>query len=307
MTQPPIRLRLGGYQPPDSIHNQAARRFGSELDARLGERIEFELIGNVLDIGRPSGDLPKMVASGELDACYISSVRFTESVPEFALLELPFVVRDRANAHRLLDGDYGARLGERMLATTEVRLLGLWDNGFRHLSNRVRPIRTPADCRGLAIRTQMSPLHGELFTALGFVPIAVDVKELVEQIAGPRFDAQDNPLTNIYNFGVHHHHRFITLTGHLFGATVMICNQRVFDGWPADVQQAVIDSARVATTLQRALAADEDALVLARLDPAENEVIVPTDADRAAFVEAVEPMLARHRAGIDPALLTALR
>ena len=64
-----------------------------------------------------------------------------------------------------------------MRDATPFRLLGLWDNGFRHLTNRVRPIRTPADCRGLRIRTQMSELHGEALRALGFVPIPVDVKE----------------------------------------------------------------------------------------------------------------------------------
>jgi TRAP-type transport system periplasmic protein len=300
----PITLRFGGYQLPASIHNQAARHFGERLAARLGaDRVRFELIGNVLDLGRPSGDLPKMVLSGELEACYISSVRFTDPVPEFGALELPFIVRDRPTVHRAFDGEYGALLEAGMNARTGVRLLGMWDNGFRHLSNRVRPIRTPADCKGLTIRTQISALHGELFAALGFVPIPVDVKEFVEQIAGPRFDAQENPLTNTFNFGVHHYHRYMTLTGHLFGGTVMIVNERVFQGWPPEVQQAVLEAAREATLHQRALAAAEDDAVLAQLDPAENEVIVPTAAERQAFIEAAEPVVRRHRAGFDPKVL----
>lgn len=299
-----ITLRFGGYQIPASIHNQAARRFGERLAERLGpDRVRFELIGNVLDLGRPSGELPQMVLRGELEACYISSVRFTEPVPEFGALELPFIVRDRPTVHRAFDGEYGALLAAGMQARSGVRLLGLWDNGFRHITNRVRPIRTPADCRGLTIRTQMSALHAELFAALGFEPIPVDVKEFVEQIAGPRFDAQENPLTNTFNFGVHHYHRHLTLTGHLFGGTVMIVNERVFRNWRADVQQAVLESAREATVHQRALAAAEDAAVLARLEPACNETIVPDAAEREAFVAAAAPVVRRHRAGFDPKVL----
>src|SRR5262249_37632105 len=153
------------------------------------------------------------------------------------------------------------------------RVLGLWDNGFRHLTNRVRPIRRPDDCRGLRIRTQMSALHGEVFTALGFTPVAVDIKQFVAEIAGDTFDAHDNPLTNIYTFGVHRHHRHITLTGHFFGASFLIANAQQYRSWPPDLRTAVDEAAARATSLQRRLAAAEDDAVLAALDPRENEVV----------------------------------
>jgi TRAP-type C4-dicarboxylate transport system substrate-binding protein len=298
----PIVIKFGGYQKPASINNAAARLFGEVLQARLGDRIRFQLIGNVLDLGRPSGDLPVMVKNGELSLCYISSVRFTDPVPEFKLLELPFVIKDRQSVHHAFAGEFGDLCRRRMRDATAFRLLGLWDNGFRHLTNRVRPIRTPADCRGLRIRTQMSELHGEALRALGFVPIAVDVKEFVEQIAGERFDAQENPLTNTYNFGVHNYHRYITLTGHLFGASVMICNNEHYENWPPDVQDAVVEAARQATALQLELAAAEDARILAKFDPGQNEVMHLTDAERAAFVAAVQPVLLKYRRELDPQL-----
>ncbi|MEK7230967.1 MAG: TRAP transporter substrate-binding protein [Pseudomonadota bacterium] len=298
----PLVIKFGGYQKPASINNAAARRFGEVLQARLGDQISFQLIGNVLDLGRPSGDLPVMVKNGELSLCYISSVRFTEPVPEFKVLELPFVVKNRASIQRAFAGEFGEICKSRMRDATAFRLLGLWDNGFRHLTNRVRPIRTPADCRGLRIRTQMSELHGEALGALGFVPIPVDVKEFVEQIAGDRFDAQENPLTNTYNFGVHHYHRYITLTGHFFGASVMICNAQHYAGWPPDVQDAVAEAAAQATALQLELAAAEDEQILAKFDPRHNEVVHLTDAERAAFVAAVQPVLLKYRREFDPQL-----
>jgi TRAP-type C4-dicarboxylate transport system substrate-binding protein len=302
----PIVIRFGGYQKPASIHNQAAAHFGALLERHFGERIRFELIGDVLALGRMSGDLPLMVASGELSLCYISAVRYTKVAPECQLLELPFVVRDRATAYRALDGAYGDIVRRRIRANTPARLLGFWDNGFRHLSNRVRPIRTPADCAGLRIRTQMSELHVEVFRRLGFDPIPADVKEFVEQIGGERFQAQDNPLTNIYNFGVHEHHHHITLTGHFFGATVMVCNEAQFQSWPQDLQSFVLEAAEEATALQRRLAAAEDAAVLARLDPARNEVVHPDAGEHAAFVAAVQPVLAKYRGTLAPELFAHL-
>jgi TRAP-type C4-dicarboxylate transport system substrate-binding protein len=302
----PITIRFGGYQPSASIHNQAARRFGDVVAEKLGDRVRFELIPSVLDLGRPSGDLPLMVESGELSLCYMSTVRFTGLVSELQILELPFLIRDRETAWTALDGELGALFRHRLEAVTPLLVLGLWDNGFRHLSNRARPIRRPRDCRGLTIRTQMSELHGQAFRALGFEPIAADIKQFVAEIAGGPFDAQDNPLTNIYTFGVHHHHPFITLSGHFFGASFLIANDRQYRSWPADVQAAVAEAAREATALQRQLAASEDEDVLTRLDPRENDVIELTAEEHAAFVAAVEPVLARHRARFDPTLFEYL-
>jgi C4-dicarboxylate-binding protein DctP len=302
----PIALRFGGYQPPASIHNQAARVFGDTLVRRLGDRVAFSLIGSVLDLGRQAGDLPTMVEAGELSFCYMSTVRFAERVPDLQLLDLPFLVHDRASVWRALDGALGARLVRGLEAATPFRVLGLWDNGFRHLTNRVRPIRRPEDCRGLRIRTQPTPLHGEVFQALGFEPRAVDIKRFVEEIAGDTFDAHDNPLTSIHAFGVHRHHRHITLTGHFFGASLLLGNAAHYRGWPGDVRAAVDEAAVEATRIQRGLAASEDRDVLGRLDPRENEVVRLTAEERQAFVTAVAPVRARRQGALDAALLALL-
>jgi len=301
-----ISLRFGGYQEPASIHNRAAAYFGECLRTRLGERLHFELIGSVLKLGRLSGELPDMVQSGELDFCYIATLRFTPWVPDFRILELPFVVSSRVVAQRALAGVLGERFAQQMERDSPFKLLGLWDNGFRHFTNRVRPIHTPADCAGLRIRTQKSALIGEALAAMGFVPIATDIKEFIEQVAGERFDAQENPLTNTYNFGVHQHHRHITLSGHFFGGAAMVCSQMRYASWPAEVRAAVNEAARDATVYQHRLAADEDDEILAKLDPARNEIVRLTAAEQAQFVDAVRPVLNKYRAQLDPALFALL-
>ena len=153
-----LGFRYGGYQDPASIHTQAARYFGERLRERLGSDLQFELIGSILKLGRNSGDLPLMVESGELTFCYLATIRFVRWVPEFKIFDLPFVVQDRERAHRALAGALGERFREQMDRGSPYKLLGMWDNGFRYVSNRVRPIRTPADCTRLRIRIQQSAL-----------------------------------------------------------------------------------------------------------------------------------------------------
>jgi TRAP-type C4-dicarboxylate transport system substrate-binding protein len=306
MSTVPLVLKFGGYQEPASIHNQAAGRFGELLKNRLGDRIRFELIGSILKIGRSSGDLVPMTEKGELSFCYMSTVRFSRAAPELQLLELPFVVEDRRTVFKALDGEYGEGARRSINQNRACRVLGFWDNGFRHLSNRVRPIRKPEDCRGIRIRTQLSDLHGEVFRALGFEPLPVDIKEFTEQIGGDRFQAQDNPLTNIYNFGVHNHHRYITLSSHFWGASAFVCNAAQYRGWPEDVQTAVDATAREATAYQRQLAAAEDAEILKRFDPEKNELIRLSDTERAAFMKAVEPVLDKYRKQLGPKLFAYL-
>jgi TRAP-type transport system periplasmic protein len=302
----PIALKFGGYQEPASIHNRAAGRFGELLTSKLGDRIAFELIGSVLKIGRSSGDLAAMVESGEIDFCYLSTVRFANWVPELKLLELPFVVNDRKPICAALAGGFGDLVRGRMRESTPFRLLGLWDNGFRHFTNKVRPIRTPGDCQSLRIRCQVSELHAELFRAFGFEPIPVDVKQFTDEIASGKFDAQENPLTNTYNFGVHNYHRYITLSGHLFGAAAFICKEERYQSWPQDMRAAVESVSFEVSTYQHQLAATQDAEILAKLDLSKNEVIRLTDAERAAFVKASQPVLDRHRKELDPKLFAYL-
>jgi TRAP-type C4-dicarboxylate transport system substrate-binding protein len=146
-----------------------------------------------------------------------------------------------------------------------------------------------------------------VFRAFGFEPIPVDVKQFTEEIASGRFDAQENPLTNTYNFGVHNYHRYFTLSGHLFGAAAFICKEERYQSWPLDMRAAVDSLAWEATAYQHQLAAAEDAEILTMLDPSKNEVIRLTDAERAAFAKASQPVMDRHRKELEPKLFDYLK
>ena len=290
-----IDMRFGGYQIPASVHSRALAVLRHEIEARLGTAARIEIDGNIVAGGQKASELLAMVETGALTMCYFSTSYLGQLVPEFAVLDLPFMVRDRQKAYAALDGKLGVLLTEKLGACSNYRILGFWDNGFRHFSNRVRPIRSPADCRGLRIRNLFSELHVRTFELLGFEAVTLDVRDLVPAVQSGEIDAQDNPLTNIRNFGFLEYHRWITLSGHFFGSAALLCHAPSYESWPEDVRAAVDAGAAVATRAQREFAAAEDAAVLAEIDPQRNEIIRLTEDERAAFAAAVKPLVDEQR------------
>lgn len=286
-------MTFSGYQGPRSIHNRAVQVFGEALTGALGERVGFEHVLNVTEAGRKAADLLTMVGTGETTLCYFSSSYLADKVPEIALFDLPFLIRDRAQAYAMLDGPLGQLVVDKMAEAADFRIVAWWDNGFRHFSNGVRPIRTPADCAGLKIRTLFSELQQQSFAAMGFEPVPLDVAELPGACADGTVDAQENPLTNTFNFGINEHHRWITMSGHFFGPCVVLAHKKTWDSWPEDVRRAVQDALAVATPAQRGFAANEDEEIKSRMDPDRNELIELSADERAAFVAAVQPVVAQ--------------
>lgn len=292
----PIPIDFGGYQPPASIHNKAAEFFGRQLAESLGDEVRFSLDGNIIESGHKAADLLTMVEGGTLTLCYFSTSYLAERVPEFALFDVPFLIHDREQAYAALDGPLGQILADKLAACSGFRLLGLWDNGFRHFTNALRPIHKPADCKGMRIRTLFSDLHGQVFRLLGFDPKPLDVKDLIAGVVDGSIDAQENPLTNTYNFGVHQHHHHITLSSHFFGAAGLLCHNDSYQSWPKPVQHAVIEAAAEATAYQRGLAAAEDMEMLPLLQQADTEIVRLSAAERSLFVDAVAPVINAQRA-----------
>ncbi len=292
MTDPEAaRIRFGGYQGPASVHTRSAEAFGRHLTGALGDAVNFNLTANVIDQGHMAKDLLDMVEDGRLDLCYFSASYLAERVPEMALLDLPFTFDDRRKTYGVLDGPLGAHLAELIAANTGYRLLAFWDNGFRHFSNGVRPIRRPADCQGLRIRTLFSDLHQEVFRTLGFDPVPLDVKDLIAGIEDGSVTAQENPLTNTYNFGIHEKHRHITLSSHFFGAAVLLCNAEAYRSWSNDMREAIV----AATKTQRQLAGAEDDEMMGKLAGTDVDIVELSDAERGEFSAAVAPLIEAQR------------
>jgi TRAP-type transport system periplasmic protein len=291
-------VRMGGYQGARSVHTRAGRILEREFLQRAGDGYRFDFREDVTALGRPSIDLFAMVEGDELDICYFASSYQAHRVPDLAVFDLPFTITSREIIHQKLDGELGRLIAERIAQNTGFVLLGYWDNGFRHFSNRLRTIRRPQDCQGLSIRTMNSSVHQATFRALGFEPRFIDVKDFPAAVRTAAVDAQENPLTNTVNFKVHETHPYVTMTGHFYGVTLVLGNRARIETWPEPTRVALNDAVAIATESQRRFAVAEDDECLKVLAQAGVEVI-SDNLDITPFVEATREVVARESAAID--------
>ena len=304
---PLTTIRFGGYQPERSVHTRAARALIAALSRDLCGQVAVDFTPNIAETGRLAGDLLTMTEAGDLELCYFASSYLADRIPALGLLDLPFEGTDRARIWARLDGAAGDRLKQEVERTTGYAVLGFWDNGIRHISNRKRPIRTPADCAGLSIRTLDNSFHQAIFGALGFKPRFIDVKNLAAAVRSCEIDAQENPLTNIVNFRIQETHRHVTLLGQFFGVALLLANRQAMERWPAAVGTSVVAAAAEATRYQRAIAAEEDAKCLAQIEAEGAMVVTPDASDLAAFKAAVADVVAGEAAKLDRDLLALWR
>lgn len=260
----PCRITFGGYQGPASVHTRGAEAFAAALSRLTDGRAEVVLRPDITAEGRKGADLLNMVEQGEIHGCYFSSSYMAGRVASLALFDMPFAAPERETLFARLDGALGEQLAADVARQTGFVLLGFWDNGLRHISGP-RALTGPGDCAGLSLRILPSDDHKRAFRALGFDPRVIDVKDLVAAVAAGEVDAQENPLTNIYNFGMYRAQPEITLTGHLQGVAPVWFHRATVESWPEDLRSAVRAAMAEATRAQRAFALAEDSRCAAAL------------------------------------------
>src|SRR5262249_16010263 len=204
----PIQIRMGGYGPPTTGFSKALKLMGDKLAAQFGARVDVKYVWNIMDFGYKAEDILWLVESGVLTLVYQSSSYLTDRVPELSLVDLPFLFADTAHARDAMDGALGQRLVQAIESKCNYRVLGWYENGFRHISNRVRTVRMPADLKGIKIRVLPSRIQERTFELLGATPMIMDLTDAIRMIKAGEIDAQENPLTNTVTYGVHKFHRF---------------------------------------------------------------------------------------------------
>jgi TRAP-type C4-dicarboxylate transport system substrate-binding protein len=297
-------VRMAGYQRSGSILTRSLRDMAQRL-AATDSGWDLQVEDDVTMAGETAGSLFQSVDGGQRQICYMASGYLAGRVPSLGVLDLPFTVSDRQRALHALDTDAGAHLSADIARQSGYEVLGYWDNGFRHLTNGVRPIRTVADCVGLRLRTLNSALYREVLAAMGFKSMTTDVKDLVRVVAQREVDGQENPLTNFVNFELWRHHPYVSLTGHFFGVLLLVCHRAWFTALSDEQQAQVREAARHASVLQRELAAGEDAAAMQLLAQHGVSVLGPDALDMDSMRDATRAIVDRERAALDPALVAS--
>jgi tripartite ATP-independent transporter DctP family solute receptor len=280
------------------------RKFGELLEAKLPGKYQVQVFANA-----QLGDdvrATEAVRMGTLEMVTTSASPLTGLVPEFNVFDLPFIVPSESAADAIFDGPVGARLAA-ALEPKGLKLLAYYENGFRQLTNSAREVRTPADLRGLKIRTMQNPIHLETFRAMGANPTPMPFSEVFTALQQRTIDGQENPIPTIWLSKFYEVQRFVTLTGHVYGPHIMLISKRLWDTFPAADQKAILEAAQESAVFQRALNRKMNRDFVDNLRRAGITVTALTPEQRKAFQDAVAPVYATWEPRIGKALLDEFR
>jgi TRAP-type transport system periplasmic protein len=291
----PVKIRMGGYGPPTTSFSRSLKMIGDSLQAEFGGGVDIKYVWNIMDFGYRAEEILTLVEDGILTLGYQSSSYLTDRVPELGFVDLPFLFQNRDQARASMDGKLGRYLGGKIEERIDYSILGWFENGFRHISNRLRPIHTPADLKGMRIRVLPSEVQARTFELLGAIPVRCDLTEAIVGIKAGTLDAQENPFANTVTYGIHKFHKFHTVTNHFYISRPIFLNRAQYASWPKRLQDAMAEAIRSAVAFQRELAIEEDREARAAIEAAGCEIVALNANEHAQFRAAVAPLLHEAR------------
>jgi len=218
--------RLGYVPTEDHPVGQASRYFAKLVGEKSGGRITIETFGNGVLGSEP--DMQASVQAGFIDIMVGPTPNLVGVVPEFMIFDLPFFYKDFAAVDAVMDGEVGKRLFSLLQEKTGIVGLAWWDNGFRHMTNAIRPVKTVEDMAGLNIRVIPNPLFIATWKALGTNPTPLPWPELYSALENRSVDGQETPYALIYTARFYEVQKYLTKTGHVYTPFVLLASQKWF-------------------------------------------------------------------------------
>lgn len=295
-----VSVRLGHVLPESHSWHQAATGFATDVTERTEGRVKIEVFASG-QLGSEK-EVIEGLQFGSVQAGLIGSGSFQTIEPRMGIIEMPYAWGARDQAFAALDGDLGAALGE-MLEAKGVKVLGWWENGFRNITNSVRPIEKPADLAGLKIRVTPDKVRLATFELLGAQPAPLSFGELYSALQQGVFDAQENPLAIIYSSSFFEVQKYVSLSEHIWGAATLTMSKAVWDKISADDQAIVAEAATSWGLKQRDMVAAANDDLIAKLT---DKGMQFNEVDKAAFIAAVAPIWEDQKAVYGDDLLAIL-
>lgn len=253
------------------------------------------------------GSERELAESARLGTIHMTSVAAEGAlpawVPELQVFGLPFVIRDRAHAYKVLDGPIGKEL-ETKLEAQGLHVLGWWELGFRNMTTRSKPVRVPDDLKGLKMRVQEAKVWLGFMRALGAIPTPIPFGELYSALQQGVVDGQENPVVTITSMKFYEVQKFVGLTEHTYTALPVMASKKWWDGLKPEQRKIIADSVAASVPEQRktVTAQVDDGLKLLR-----GQGVTITEVDKAKFMAATKDVPALVADQVPPALVQRIR
>ncbi len=283
----PMILKIGVTTGEGDPRNVAAEAFAKDITAKSG--------GTVTAMVYPSGelggdsDLVDAVAmgAGKVDIVITDASNYAQYEPTMAISAMPFLFDDFDTAWAFMDSEIEAT-AEKKLLDDNIRVLAHYDNGFRCVTNSNGPINSPADMKGLLIRTPENPTIMATMTALGANPQPLAFSELYEALKQGTYDAQENPIPVIYNNKLYEVQKYLTVTNHIYSGMCFAISESTWKKLTPEQQQIISEAAVASAKTNRDMNRQQTEELIGKLEEVGMQINYP---DLAPFAEATASVL----------------
>jgi tripartite ATP-independent transporter DctP family solute receptor len=218
---------------------------------------------------------------GTIDMALPSTVMSSE-VDLFGLFELPYVVKDRSHMARIEKEIFWPSIAPEA-EKKGLKVVAVWENGFRHITNNKQPIKSPADLKGIKLRVPEGKWRMKMFQDYGATPSPMKFSELFTALQTGVMDGQENPFTQIYSAKLHEVQKFLSLSGHVYTPAYLTVGTKKWESFPPDVRKVLEETAKETQAFVYQTAAKDDQDLLAKL---KQHGIAINEVDQEAFVSA---------------------
>ena len=274
-----LELKFGHVGAPGSLFAMSAEEFAKRANEKLGDKAEVVVFGSS-QLGKDSELLQKLKL-GTVDFALPSTV-MSSVADAFGLFEMPYLVQDRDHMARIEKEIVWPKLA----AAAEAKgyqIIAVWENGFRHITNNLRPINTPEDLQGIKLRTPKGEWRLKMFQSYGANPTPMAFSEVFTALQTGVIDGQENPFAQIYSAKFQEVQKYLSLTGHVYTPAYVAVGKDKWASLPDDVRQILEETAMETQAYVYETAARLDVDLLDKLKAGG---IAVNEADKAAFVAA---------------------
>ncbi len=285
VAQAQLEIKFGHVGEPGSLFAASADEFAKRANVKLGSKAKVVVYGS----SQLGGDkeLLQKLKLGTVDIALPSTVMSSET-DIFGVFEMPYLVKDRKHMAKIEKEVFWSKLAP-AAEKKGLKVLAVWENGYRHITNSKRPINTPADLQGIKLRVPEGKWRVKMFQAYGANPSPMKFSEVFTALQTGVMDGQENPFTQIYSAKFQEVQKYLSLTGHVYTPAYVTVGAKKWASLPADVRKVLEATAKETQGFVYERAAKDDDDLLGKIKAAGVQVNTP---DKDAFVKASAPVYA---------------
>ncbi len=278
-----LEIKFGHVGEPGSLFAVSADEYAKRANAKLGSKAKVVVFGS----SQLGGDkeLLQKLKLGTVDMALPSTVMSSEA-DLFGVFEMPYLVKDRAHMAKIEKEVFWPKI-EPEAEKKGLKVIAVWENGYRHITNSKRPINTPADLQGIKLRVPEGKWRVKMFQAYGANPSPMKFSEVFTALQTGVMDGQENPYTQIYSAKFQEVQKYLTITGHVYTPAYVTVGTKKWAALPADVRKILEDTAKETQAFVYERAARDDEDLLAKIKAAGVQVNTP---NKDAFIAASKPV-----------------